>query len=526
MLYSTLADFKKIGMIAMKRKVYIVGCLCFVCLMICVNAQDDLKSVSPPTFSLPEGFYDKPITLQISAKNKDAELHYTTDCSIPTQKSKLYTKPLKLNKTTVVRVRAFVSGIRPSAVVTGTYLFGEKRHLPILSLVTAPANLWDQKKGIYRNSNRRGLQWERPVSAAYFKKDGTLGVAFSAGLRIHGGMSRVRSDKQSFRLYFRSKYGNDVLEYPIIPSAPEGIRFRKLVLRGGYNDSWRHHSESQRRRAIYVRDQVVRDLHLDMGCVASHGDFIELYLNGEYWGLYNICERLDAKFLESYFNHADWDVIKDGEVKEGDGKAWSKFRSWYYRTDLSKEKNYQVIQQMLDLDNFTSYFILNIWTQNYDWPYHNWYAARKRGVPGAKPLRDAKWIFLAWDSEYAFGAGMQSFRVNQNTLVHASQRGQGSLAVLFSKLLRNANYRRYFARRLDEYQKGVLDPAHVQARLSARLEQVQPAIAAEARRWQPNKGIADWERAAKQAQRFIAKRAPYVRRHVAGIRNSEFGIRN
>ena len=528
------ADFcedQKDWMIAMKRKVCIVGCLCFVCLMMCVAAQ--VKSVSPPTFSLPEGFYDKPITLQISAENKDAKLYYTTDCSVPTQKSQLYTKPLKLKKTTVIRVRAFVSGIRPSAVMTGTYLIGEKKHLPVLSLVTAPANLWDQKKGIYRNSNRRGLQWERPVSAAYFKKDGTLGVAFSAGLRIHGGMSRVRSAKQSFRLYFRSKYGNDALEYPIIPSAPKGIRFYRLVLRGGYNDSWRHHSESQRRRAIYVRDQVVRDLHLDMGCVASHGDFVELYLNGKYWGLYNICERIDAKFLESYFNHADWDVIKDGsEVKEGDSAAWNKFRTWYYRADLSKEKNYQAIQRMLDLDNFTSYFILNIWTQNYDWPYHNWYAARKRGVPGVKPLRDAKvlrdakWFFLAWDSEYAFGAGMQSFRVNQNTLAHASQRGQGPLAVLFSKLLRNPNYRSYFAQRLNEYQKGALDPAHVQARISARLEQVRPAIAAEARRWQPNKGIANWERAAKQAQRFVAKRAPYVRRHVKGIRNSEFGMRN
>ena len=246
-------------------------------------------------------------------------------------------------------------------------------------------------------------------------------------------------------------------------SLPEGSYDK--VLRGGYNDSWRHHSESQRRRAIYVRDQVVRDLHLDMGCVASHGDFVELYLNGKYWGLYNICERIDAKFLESYFKHADWDLIKDGnEVKEGDRVAWNKFR--------------------------------------------NWYTAKKRGVP------DAKWIFLAWDLEYAFGAGMQPFRVNHNTFVHASQRGGGSLAVLFSKLLKNANYRRYFVRRLDEYQKSVLNPAHVQARLSTRLEQVRPAMAAEAKRWQPKRGTKDWERAAKQAQRFIARRTAHVRRHI------------
>jgi len=475
------------------------------------DAKDSSKIAETPIFSLPQGFYEKPIVLKLSTKSGNAELYYTLDGSTPTRKSRRYVKPLKLKKTKVVRARSFKDAHKPSTIATGTYFIGEEEHLPVLSLVTDPDNLWHPEKGIYRNSTRRGIGWERPVSVAFFKKDGTLGVKLNAGLRIHGGMSRQRSTKQSFRLYFRPEYGADALEYPIIPSAKKGIRFKKIVLRGGYNDSWRHWSESQRSRAIYVRDQLVRDLHLDMGCVASHGAFVSLYLNGKYWGLYNICERINADFLASYFGHADWDIIKDGEVKAGDSTAWRRFRRQYYSTNLARKANYEAIQKMLDLDNFTDYVIVNIWAQNYDWPSHNWYAARKRGV------KDARWIFLTWDAEYAFGAGRQQYQVNHNTLAFASSPRQGPLGMLFSKLLRNADYRSYFTKRLAKHLAGALDAKRVRARLGERLSQVRPAIPAEAKRWQPGKGMADWEGAARQTQRFVARRTPHVQRHVISL---------
>ncbi len=465
-----------------------------------------------PMFSLPEGFYDKPIVLALSTKSGNAEIHYTLDGSTPTRKSRRYTKPLKLKKTAVVRARHFRDLQKPNVVATGTYFIGEEEHLPVLSLAIDPDNLWHPETGIYRNSTRRGIKWERPVSVTFFKKDGTLGVKLNAGLRIHGGMSRQRSTKQSFRLYFRSEYGANALEYPIIPSAKKGIQFKKIVLRGGYNDSWRHWGESQRKRAIYVRDQLVRDLHLDMGCIASHGDFVSLYLNGKYWGLYNVCERIDADFLASYFGHADWDIIKDGKVKSGDRAAWRRFRGWYYSVDLAQKANYEAIQKMLDLDNFTDYVIVNVWTQNYDWPSHNWYAARKRGV------EDARWIFLTWDAEYAFGAGMQPYQVNHNTLAFASSPRQGPLGMLLCKLLKNADYRLYFTKRLTEHLAGALDAKRVLARLEARLSQVRPTIPAEAKRWQRSRGLSDWERAVRQTRHFIARRTPHVQRYVTSLR--------
>jgi len=237
-----------------------------------------------------------------------------------------------------------------------------------------------------------------------------------------------------------------------------------------------------------------------------------LYLNGKYWGLYNICERIDADFLASYSGHADWDIIKDGKAKSGDSAAWRRFRAWYYSVDLSRKSNYEAMQKMLDLENFTDYVIVNVWTQNYDWPSHNWYAARKRGV------KDARWIFLTWDAEYAFGAGMQPYQVNHNTLAFASSPRQGNLGMLLGKLLRNADYCAYFTERLSKHLAGALDAKSVRARLEERLAQVRPVISAEAQRWQRSRGVGDWEKAARQTHRFIARRTPYVKRHANNLR--------
>ena len=471
-----------------------------------------LGIVESPTCTPAEGVYSEPIAVAFETATEGAEIRYTLDCSIPTLSHGIkYRAPLTLKKTTIVRVCAFKKGWLPSTPITKTYLIGAQHTLPVLSVITEPANLWG-RRGIYHNSIASGRRWERPASATLFRPDGSTHIAFEAGLRIHGGASREHSEKQSFRFYFRQRYGDAVLETPIFESVPDISHLKRLVLRGAYNDGWCHRSAPQLNIATYVRDQLARDLHLDMGKVAAHGDFVALYLNGEYWGLYNLCERISGDFLSRYLGDSDWDIIKDDRAREGDAIAWRKFKTWYTAADLSLDKNYRLLEQKMDIESFTDYFILNTWAHNYDWPYHNWYAARKRNAP------KARWFFLVWDAEYAFGGGSSPFQHDSNTLFSASI-PHTSLGFLFNKLLHNDDYRAYFKGRFEKHLAGALNPKHVQKRLAARLEQVRSEIPAEANRWFSSKKLADWEQAVDRVQTFINKRGSHVRGHLRTMPN-------
>ena len=310
--------------------------------------------------------------------------------------------------------------------------------------------------------------------------------------------------KNPFRVYFRSEYGPGRLDYPLIPST--GVEsFDSFILRAGYNDSWIHWDDMERYVAVYISDQLGRDVHSDMGFVASHGIYAELFLNGEYWGLYNLCERIEGEFLTSYYGFDDWDIISDDELKEGDWTEWNRLHNFINRSDLSNPDNYQTFQEMVDLKQITSYYILNIWVQNHDWPHHNWYAARERHPQG-------RWKLIVWDIEDSFGSGASRGSYNMNTFANAQ--GNNSIGNLFRALLKNPEYQIYFANELERYLSGPLSEEHLLKRLDEHADIVRATMPKEALRWNPTKSIDDWENALEIARTFIRNRTAYVRQHV------------
>ncbi len=417
-----------------------------------------------PVFSTPPGIYQQSVVVEIDSAGEGTTLTYTLDGSEPTKESNVYTDPLSVRQTTPVRVRAFAPDHLPSDILTGTWLIREEIHLPVLSLVTDPQHLWNRRTGIYENSTQHGRAWERPASVEFFKRDGTRMFGVDAGLRIHGGASRTRSPKRSFRLYFRGEYGPRKLEAPLFPDT-DVESFDRLVLRGGFNDTWTYDKAMQRETAIYVSDQVVRDLHNDMGFVAPHGIYAQLYLNGEYWGLYNPCDRIDTDFLASYYRFDDWDIISDDEVKEGDAGAWNDLLSLVRRSNLRDPEHYAEVESRVDINQMISYYVLNIWVQNYDWPHHNWYAARER-------LPHGLWRFFLWDVEYSFGSGIKGYQIRQNTFETARNSGKGSLGTLFDELLHNREFKAHFLSELERYLATTLSEEHVLNRLNTDFREI------------------------------------------------------
>ncbi len=464
---------------------------------------------APPVEVTPDsGRYAGPVTVQLYTPEPGSIVYYTLDGTDPTVGGQEYTAPLELTETTVLRAVALDDVVPVSAVTTATYLMGESTGLPVLSLVTDPAHLWDEAKGIYVNPQERGQSWERPVTVEWLSPEGEPGFSVGAGLRIHGGGSRRESTKRSFRLYFRGEYGPRELAYPLFGVEP-GQTYDRLVLRAGADDSWQCRGGSRCvEEAVYVRDQVVRDLHGAMGQVAARGRWVEVYLNGAYWGLYNLTERIDEAFLSTHFGHDDWDLVEAATEGHPDEHiAWEELADRLTSTDLSTVAEYEQALQQLDIENFTSFIILWLWAGGPHWDGGDWYAARMRGRP------DARWQMFMWDTESAFDLGQETDATEEATFspVVISSAMQSFLA----SLLASPQYQAYFTAQAERHLTGALATESVRGRLAALGAELRPAMAAEAARWLPDQepaaAVAQWEAALQRVSDGLDANAQRLR---------------
>jgi hypothetical protein len=499
----------------MYRRLFTIA---FICLQM-AGASRAAVTAGAPQFSKSAGFYRAAMDVELATATAGAQIRYTLDSSEPSGSSALYNQPIHIESTCIVRAVAFKEGIDSSPISTHSFFIAEKpelNDLPVLSLVTEPKNLWNADIGIYANSLESGDSWERPVSIEFFERRGPFGFSVDAGIRIHGGTSREpqKSAKKSFRLYFRSEYGPAKLHYPIIPSSTIQ-QFDCLVLRAGFNDAWVHWLDVERELTTYIRDPLVRDVFIDMGQPASRGDFIHMFLNGAYWGLYNLSERYNDDFCDAHFGKGAWDLVKPGadednnavEASTGDLNAWNQFCAWFRNRDFSIESNYRDLNSWVDLDNFLDFYILNIFTQNYDWPRHNWYAARNR--------ENGRWIFMPWDSEYAFGGGNQGYNQSVNLWKVIADQANYPLASFLDRLKKSKSFRSDVATRFARQFSTQLRTDHLMQLLNARLDQVRSAIPFEAERWGKVRppyayGMNQWLDAVQTMKDFIRKRSAVV----------------
>ena len=427
------------------------------------------------------------MTVHLEAPVSGSAVYYTLDGADPTVDGQAYIAPMEVRETTVLRAVALRDGAPVSTVTTATYLVGESTGLPVVSLVTEPAHLWDEATGIYANAEERGREWERPVVLQALSPEGEVGFSVGAGLRIHGGSGR-RNAKQSFRLYFRGEYGPRELEYPLFEADP-GQTYDRLVLRAS-SSSW--------------RDQLVRELHGVMGQVAARGRWVALYLNGAYWGLYNLTERIDDAFLSTRFDHDDWDLV----LTEEPG-AWDAFVDWITGTDLGDAAQYEQTLQQLDIENFTSFIILHLWAGNTDWGSHNWYVARMRDGP------DVRWRLFVWDAETTLGLGQEIDAAKDVSFSQVVIYGGLDASLILASLLASPRYQAYFAAQIERHLAGALATETVRGRIAAVGTELRSAIAAEAVRWlpeqEPDVAVAQWEAALQRVSDSLEASAQRLR---------------
>jgi hypothetical protein len=540
----------------------------------------------PPTVNVsePRGFKTAPFHVTLSASEPSAVIRYTLDGSEPGPLSPIYTEPLAISQSTTLRASAIEPGMIPLPPTTATYLFlddvlqqdaapppgwpadreinnhrmeygmreqivaGDNERLragmtaiPSLSIVTDLAHLFDPESGIYANSNR-SHGWERPVSVELIDpiRGASAEFQIDAGLRLRGAFSRsVNNPKHSFRLLFRSAYGENRLRFPLFEE--EGAsEYHKVDLRTAQNYSWAFENSNNN---TFLRDVFSRDSQRDMGMPYTRSRYYHLYLNGQYWGLYMTQERGESDYAATYLggDSDDWDCIKTSHPGYVTQASDGDFNAFYALHDIAINQgftgvnadNYWRVRGLnpdgtvnpddpvyLDQDNLIAYMLVAHYTGDPDSPVSIWggfpnnmYALFNRADPTG-----FKW--LRHDAEHSLGAhggyGVHTDTTQAGTGSGFTSRSQFNPAILHARLMQHPEYRMRFIDLAQEhlYGDGALTPENARARVQSRMEEIDLAIIGESARWGRGRTRdATWLPAANAVLSYLDQRRDIIAGH-------------
>jgi hypothetical protein len=515
--------------------------------------------VADTVFSVKRGVFTAPQSVAITCATPGAEIRYTLDGSVPTGASTLYTAPLAISDTTILRARAFRPGWVPTNTDTNTYLFPatvpaqtsasalargwpagpvngqELRYgsdssaaplysaaqktaaltqVPSMSIVTEQSFLTGPDHGVYVNAEV--ADFEQPTSLELINPDGSAGFQIDCGLRMRGGQSRGDAfTKKSFNFFFRSAYGPSKLEFPLF-GTDGASRFDTLSLRCEHGYSWADpYSLHVRLQFTNVRDVFVRRLWASAGFQSTRSRPYHLYLNGQYWGLYETQERAQEDFGATYFGGepegydgyaATGLPERQSVVTAGNITAWQALWSGARAVNASPTNaNYfsllgrnadgspnATLPVLLDPRELSAYMLLHYYTGHADSPLsvsfnyerpNNFRSLRRRGM--TQP-----WHFFVHDSESSMLAFYwDSDRVNDNLALLTSPNRNDILYSnpewIHEDLLANPEYRIAFA---DEAQRllrngGPFTEARALPLWNESAAAISQAVIGEAMRW-------------------------------------------
>ncbi len=462
------------------------------------------RLTATPSIAPAAGEYSGSVTVTLEAALPfPFDLHYTVDGTAPTSESSLYDGPFQVETTTAVRAAVIEGGERVGRIATRTYLIGaEEYDLPILSLAMDPGNF----RLLHLNQLGSGRASERSAHMELFDNSGELAVATGMGLRLHGGRGRGGDfdTKKSYRMYFRGLYGDRELSYPVFDDELGVDDFDKLVLRANFNDRLRVGG------GTLIRDQLARDLHGQTGSTISRGTWWNLFVNGQYRGVYNVVERLDAEFLSAHFPESNqWYAIKtNNEIVDGGEQtqeAWSDLLRFFRDHDISDPALLDEAMSRVDVASYTPYIIINTWLDNGDWPLNNWFAARSAAA-------DGRWTYVIWDAEFGFSRDPTRDRFGG-----AMEQG-GPIIFPFASLLESLEYQQFFAEAVEEMLRTTLSTGNVVSLIDRTAATIRADISEEVTipDLVPDATVDKWEESIEELRDFARQRPEIYREQVLG----------
>ena len=423
-----------------------------------------------PTFSINKIYIEKGTKVELSTTS-DSVIYYTLDGSVPTTKSKKYTEPITINKNIVIRAISYKDGFVESDIESRTYITGRKHDLPVVSISTNRSNILGSK-GIF--SFGPNASWKYPYSGANFWSDievpisfeyyenGTLGVELTAGMKVFGGWSRGEAQK-SVSIYFREKYGINEITYPFFED--NITTFKRLVLRNSGQDYG-----NTKIKDAFLHEVLDGQMDIDKQDYRS----VVVYINGEYWGLYNIREKTDSSYIENHYGYKkdEIDFIQGKDtVIEGSYDEYDKLINYVKNTDMTTDEAYNYVNSQIDLQELMNYWVVETYYGQTD----------PANIKFYKP-KDGKWRWILYDLDQTFLSSKIRWDLpfsweipERNYYLYA--------AILTDNLIKNPKIRTMYIETFAHHLKTTFKPERMISILNKMVKDIESEMPYHIKRW-------------------------------------------
>ncbi|MCB0550837.1 MAG: CotH kinase family protein, partial [Phaeodactylibacter sp.] len=469
-------------------------------------------------FSLEGGFYPDEVVAELSAPG--AAVYYTVDGSTPSPTSPRYKRPLRFEQTTVLRAVAYHADGRKSPVIGHTYFIREPRsNFAVLSIGISPGVLFHPRSGLFMLGNnvvdtlwkKPGANfWSRsefPASVELYETDGRCVYRSQSGFRLFGGMSRLFPQK-SIALVARHRYGDTRIRHKVF--GKEGLnKFKFLVLRNSGSDFGKTHFRDA------LMTGLVEDWDIDkQDCRPAH-----VYINGQYWGIYNIREKVNRYFIADNHPEVDKDSIDLIEHrftrKRGGTRHYVNLLNFLEENSLADPANYAYVQTQMDVQNFMDYQIAQIYFDNQD---------AGGNIKFWRPQKPGgRWRWILYDTDWGFGLHDRKAYKNNSLAFHTRPDGPTWpnppwSTFLLRKLLENKEFEKAFVNRFAGYLSTSFSEETVLNRIDSTYDNLLPEMPRHLDRW--NLSQRKWEEEVSIVREFAQERPGYVRMHLMGHFNT------
>ena len=437
-----------------------------------------------PVYSTPGGLYATGDALSISMSVPEGcRIYYTLDCTDPSQSATAYSGPISITKTTILRTRVYGDGYLESYMDTQSYLYDVNNAggtVFVASLVSDPVNLFSDESGImvrgpnawpehpYGSLNEGAnfwMDWEREGHIELFTPSAETMISQECGVKLHGQYSRLRP-QQAFKVIARGQYGSNRFRAPIF-SKRDFTEYQSFVLRATGQDDNR----------ARMRDPVLTSLAEGTGVYYQESELCVCYLNGEYWGQYNLRERINptsiCQFKGWEGDEDALDLVKANRtVMQGSNDTMVQLLDWLASNDVNTETGYQVLDSAIDIQNYIEYMAIEVYTGNTD----TLNVKRYRN-----PRVDGKWRWILFDLDWGFTEDTNSIR----RWLTPGGMGTGNETDnrLFIACMKNDTFRDRFLTRLGERMAGDFSTESMLKRFEAEYEAMKPLMADQLARW-------------------------------------------
>ena len=403
------------------------------------------------------------------------EIYYTTDGSTPNLNSKKYEKAIHVDKTTVLRAIAVKNGKLKSQTVNASYIFDSQTTLPVLSLMVAKDDLLGEESGIYvvgkdpQNPNYY-KDLEKSASLTLFENNEII-FSSNCGLKMFGSGSRADCYKKSLRVNFKSKYGADEINSDIFSNGV--TKYESLVMRGGEDTP----------RTLF-RNELFTTLGAECmpNLLVQSNKFCTLYVNGEYWGVFCLCEHFSDCYYAEHMNVSKGSVTIN-EAPFSSSSPMGSFLNFTLNNDMSESQNYKYICDNININSLIDYFILQAYSRNRDIGGNiRYFYSSEIG----------KWQYAYYDFDWAFFKSGGWFDI----LTNGEQ-----YSVIINRLFLNSEFKSAFCNRLAYLLDTTLSDDNVLSVINRFHDTLQPEIERERQRWPQN--AENWEKCVQRLRNYV-----------------------